>query len=137
MKPSEGTKATPSGSATTAGTDDTTPISPRPSPRRSAGSSSVASVPTAVNTTANPTPRTTHTAATAAKLVENGSASAGTPSSTSPIASAHRRPTSTDSRGVAMPAATEANIMTPVDKPAPTVPAPAASRYIGTADNNR
>ena len=81
---------TPAGSATIAGTPETMPSRPRPSPRRSAGSSSAVSPPAATPQRPKPRPRTKLTASMIASGSRGSSASVGAPSSSAPAASAAR-----------------------------------------------
>jgi len=81
---------TPAGRATIAGTPETMPSRPRPSPRRSGGSSSAVSAPAATPQRPKPRPRTKLTATMTASGSRGSSASVGAPSSSAPAASATR-----------------------------------------------
>ena len=80
----------PNGSAPTAGSMQTTPRTPSPSPRRSAGSTVATRVPTATTMMAKPIPRSTQTTRIAARPCAPGRSSDGRPSRSSPRVSSRR-----------------------------------------------
>ena len=81
---------TPAGSATMAGTPETTPSRPSPSPRRPGGSSLAVSAPVTTPHRPKPSPRTKLTLTMTAWGSRASMARAGAPSSTAPAASTIR-----------------------------------------------
>ena len=81
---------TPDGSATIAGTQDTAPARPRPSPRRSGGTAAATSAPMTTVPKPNPRPRAALTATITPRLWDTSSARAGAPSSSDPPVSTAR-----------------------------------------------